>query len=194
MKKILSVLIFSAFTQFLLAQDITAELPMGSPAPDFIATDQNGRELSLASLTQKGPVVILFYRGEWCPYCNKQLSEMQDSLALITGKGATVLAVTPETSENVAKTVAKTKTSFSIISDKGLKIMKAYQVAFAVDEATQKKYKGYGIDFEKANGENKAVLPVPAVYVINKEGKIAFSYFDTNYRKRLSVKEIADRL
>ena len=69
-----------------------------------------------------------------------------------------------------------------------------YNVAFDVDAETVKKYKGYGIDFEKANGENGAVLPVPAVYIINKKGKITYAYFDKDYRKRASVKEIINSL
>ncbi len=128
------------------------------------------------------------------PYCNKELKGIEDSLSLITSKGAVVLAVTPELPENVYKTIDKTKASYSVLSDDGLKIMKAYDVAYAVDPALNEKYKGYGIDLMKANGANGANLPVPAVYVIDTNGNIIYRYFDVDYRNRASVKEIAEHL
>ena len=137
---------------------------------------------------------MLFYRGQWCPYCNKQLSHFSDSLAMLTAKGAILLAITPETAENMKKTIEKTKTNFPVIEDDGMAIMKLYKVNFAVDEKTVTKYKGYGIDFDKANGTNAANLPVPATYIIGKDRKIKFVFFNTDYRKRASVDDILKNL
>jgi len=120
-------------------------------------------------------VVVVFYRGQWCPYCNKQLNALQDSLGFIKGKGATLIAVSPEKPANISKTVAKTKATYSVLFVDGLKIMKSYDVAFKVDSTTIEKYKKFGIDFYDANGSNGATLPVPAVYIINKDGIILFS-------------------
>ena len=105
--------IFFSFIFLLLAfSSISQEKPEGlfinSKAPDFKVKDQSGVEINLKELRKKGPVVILFYRGNWCPYCNKELTRFQDSLQLITEKGASVLAVTPEASEGVNKTIEKT--------------------------------------------------------------------------------------
>ncbi len=194
MKKVfisLSLVLLAICTQ---AQEDNMALKVGSNAPDFTATDQTGSAQSLKTLLKKGPVVVIFYRGQWCPYCNKQLQAMEDSLSFITAKGATLLAITPETNENVDKTIEKTRVTYPILSDKGLAIMKAYNVAFDVDAETITKYKKYGIDFEKANGANGAVLPIPAVYIIDKSGKITYAYFDTNYKKRASVAEIVAEL
>ena len=125
------------------------------------------------------------------PILQPPVKRIRRFLSLIKGKGASLVAVTPEVKDNINKTVEKTKASFPILFDNGLKIMKSYDVAFAVDEKTIEKYKGYGIDFTKANGtDNGANLPVPAVYIINKEGKIIFRHFDKDYRKRASVAEI----
>jgi len=169
-------------------------LKVGDKAPEFNAEDQDGKAVSLKKALEKGPVIVLFYRGQWCPFCNKQLSHYNDSLALLTQKGATIFAVTPETAENVKKTVTKTKAAFSIIEDKGLTIMNSYNVSFAVDEKTVEKYKGYGIDFDKANGNNGANLPVPATYIIGQDGLVKYVFFNTDYRKRASVKELLDNL
>ncbi len=171
-----------------------AGLKMGDVAPQISGLDQNGNKISLKDILKKGEAVIIFYRGQWCPYCNKQLSHLNDSLSFIIAKGATVITITPETAENIKKTVEKTKASFSILEDKEMAMMKSYKVNFAVDEMTITKYKKYGIDFEKANGENGANLPVPATYIVGKNGKIKYVFFNPDYSKRASVKDIISNL
>jgi len=180
---------------FVIAQSTDPQgLKVGDAAPLFTATDNSGKSFSLESALKKGDVVLMFYRGQWCPFCNKQMSQMNDSLSLITGKGATVVAISPEIQENVVKTIEKTKASFPVISDVQMKIMKDYQVNFAVPQTTIDRYKNFGIDFNVANGVNGANLPVPATYVIGKNGKIKYVFFNPDYRKRASVKEIASYL
>jgi len=170
-------------------------LKVNDAAPDFSAKDQNGKVIHLKSQLEKKTVVIVFYRGQWCPFCNKELKALEDSLQLISSKDAIVLAVSPEKPENISRTIEKTKASYSILYDEGLKIMKSYEVAFPVDSITIAKYKTYGIDFSAANGDaNGANLPVPAVYIINKKGKIVYRHFDPDYRKRASIKEIVSHL
>lgn len=169
-------------------------LKVGDMAPKFSGKDQNGKIFTLADALKKGDVVMLFYRGQWCPYCNKQLSYFSDSLQLLTAKGVAVLAITPETAANVKKTVDKTKVTFSVLEDEGLAIMKMYKVNFTVDEKTVAKYKGYGIDFDKSNGSNGANLPVPATYIIGKDGKIKYVFFNADYRKRAHVQDILNNL
>lgn len=183
------ILFISAFA---MAQSADPQgLKAGDKAPMFTATDNSGKTFSLEAALKKGDVVLMFYRGQWCPYCNKQMSQMNDSLSMITEKGATVVAISPEIQENVVKTIEKTKASFPVISDVKMKIMKDYQVNFSVPQATVDRYKNFGIDFNQVNGENGANLPVPATYVIGKDGKIKYVFFNPDYRKRASVKEIA---
>lgn len=178
----------------LLAQPYPKGLAIGDKAPDFTGKDSKGNAFTLATQLKKGEVVLIFYRGQWCPFCNKQLSSLNDSLQAIVSKGAMLVAVTPETVDNVDKTISKTKASFPIISDSDLKIMKSYQVDFSVEQATQDRYKKFGIDFAVANGSNGANLPVPATYVIGKDGKIKYVFFNPDYRLRPSVKEIVEHL
>ena len=170
-------------------------LKKGEQAPEFIAKDNYGKDLDLKKLLKTNKTVVLFfYRGQWCPYCNKHLQQLQDSLQLLTGKGAYVIGVTPETSENINKTVGKTHASFSIIQDKGYKIMKAYDVNYVMGQDMVTKYKGYGIDLEQNNGNADHVLPVPATYVIGKSGKLIYVHFDKDYRNRPSIRSIAEVL
>src|ERR1700733_9129732 len=133
---------------------------LGSKAPDFKGKDPEGKEVRLKDLLKKGKVGLIFYRGQWCPYCNKELTRLEDSLQLIKDKGATLIAVTPEKPESIIKTITKTKASFPILFDDGLKIMKAYDVAFEVPENTITRYKNAGLDIEANNGTNGKFLPV----------------------------------
>jgi len=197
MKKVIFLFsILCTFTAGVFAQATIypGGLKVGDAAPVFTAKDQNGKTISLKEALKKGPVVMLFYRGQWCPFCNKQLSHFSDSLQMLMAKGASILAITPETAENVKKTIEKTKSSLPILEDEGMAIMKMYKVNFAVDENTITKYKGYGIDFDKANGSNGANLPVPATYIIGKDGIIKYVFFNTDYRKRASVQDILNNL
>lgn len=169
-------------------------LKVGETAPAFKAKDANGNEVELSRLLKKGPVVLYFYRGQWCPFCNKQLSQLQDSLQLLTARGAQVVVVSPETQENIEKTVGKTKASFPIVHDQNFTIMKAYRAAFSVDEATALRYKNFGLDLLQANGADQNVLPVPATYIIGQNGTIKYAYFNPDYRKRVSVKQVLQAL
>lgn len=166
-------------------------LAVNDMAPDFTAIDQSGDQVNLRKELTKNSVILVFYRGQWCPYCNKELKALEDSLQYIRSKGATVIAITPELPENILKTIEKTKASYPVLYDEGLKIMRSYDVAFQVDSLTNSKYKSYGIDFSIVNGNlNGPALPIPAVYVINKKGQIVFRHFDPDYRKRASIREI----
>jgi len=184
-------------TGFLVfAQEKPEGLFINSKAPEFKEKDQNGKEISLKELRKKRPVVLIFYRGNWCPYCSKYLKALEDSLLQIKDMGAELIAITPEAADGVSKTIEKTKASYSIISDKDLKIMKAYQVAYQVDERTIGRYKTAGIDLAQNNNQkpDKVFLPVPAIYIINKDGEISYRFFDPDYKKRASVKEILSNL
>ena len=180
---------------FLFAQEKPEGLFINSKAPDFKATDQYGQDIRLKDVLKDSLVVLIFYRGQWDPYCNKQLRKLEDSLQLIKDKGARLIAVCPEKPEFISKTIEKTKASYPLLYDNEMKIMKAYGVAFQVDEKTVSRYKNADIDLAAANGQKtKVFLPVPATYVITKEGTILYRHFDADYKKRPSVKEIISNL
>lgn len=186
------------FTFTVLAQDGKNRQPgglnVGDIAPDINTKDYLGNKVSLKQLLQKGPVVLMFYRGYWCPHCNKQLKQLQDSLQLINELGGTVLAVTPESVESIDKTVEKTNAKFRIIQDNNLCLMKAYDVAYKLDKDILDRYRSTGINLEKVNGSNGANLPVPATYIIGQDQKIVYGFFDPDYRKRATVGKILKNL
>ena len=191
--KIFAVCILFSFV--LAAQEKPEGLFINSKAPDFKANDQYGKEIRLKEILKDSLVVLVFYRGQWCPYCNRYLKKLEDSLQLIKEKGARLIAISPEKPENIGKTIEKTKATYPILYDKDMKIMKAYDVAFELDEKTVSRYKNADIDLADANGQkNKVILPVPAIYIIRKEGTIVYRFFEPDYKKRASVQEILDNL
>lgn len=147
-------------------------------------------------MRKKGPVVLLFYRGYWCPYCSQQLKMLQDSLQFITSKGASVVAISPQAPDGVGKTVAQTGATFPVLYDKNIAIAKAYDVSYEVDEKTRTQYlEKWNVDFLKINDQkDKAALPVPAVYIVDKKGKITYRFFDRDITRRPTVKELLDQL
>jgi peroxiredoxin len=180
------------FSMQILAQ---AGLKEGMKAPEFVTMDNSGHKIDLNDILKSHKAVVLFfYRGQWCPYCNRYIQRMQDSLQLLVDKGAYVIAVTPETASNIGKTIEKTHASFSIIQDKGYRIMKNYQVNYVVDDTMLSKMNKYGVDLEANNGNKDHVLPVPATYIIDPSGKITFVHFDKDYTHRPSIKALLEKI
>ena len=194
MKKAFFVLFSLMVTVLGYTQEKPEGLFINSHAPEFKAKDQTGKEISLRELKKKGNVVLVFYRGNWCPYCNKYLRKLQDSLQLITQRKAQLVAITSEASDGIDSTIKKTGAKFSILYDQGMRIAQNYRVAYLVDEATARRYKTAGIDLLSINHQQEPSLPVPAVYIVNKEGSIIFRYFENDYKKRLPVRDILKAL
>ncbi len=175
--------------------DIPKGLSIGDIAPDFTGTNQNGEIISLSESLRKGKVVLIFYRGYWCPICNRYLNQYQDSLDLIVSKGAQIIAVTPEQEEGLKITIDKIKPGFDIISDKNNKIQKKYDVLFKVTENyTLMIENKLLVNIPRNNGMDEAFLPVPATFVIGKDGKIEYVQFDPNYKNRATVNSILSNI
>jgi len=170
-------------------------LKAGDKAPAFTGYDQKGEMVESKKLLEKGPMVLFFYRGKWCPVCSMYLKNYQDSINLITDQDVNFIAITPESIENVEQTVKFNNISFTVIYDCQEKIMKDYDVMFNVTKDYQDKIlKTHSTDIAINNGRDAARLPVPATYIINREGMIVAVQFDPDYHKRASVKWIIRNL
>ncbi len=166
-----------------------AGLKPGDKAPDFTGYDQSGARMDSKKILESGPMILFFYRGKWCPVCSKYLNDYQDSLNILTGMGVNVVAVTPESIENVEQTVKLHNLTFTVIYDCQEQIMKDYGLMFSVTRAYQDMImKKYNISIAENNGRDAARLPVPATYIINREGIIVAVQFDPDYHNRASVK------
>lgn len=173
------------------AADLEKTLPnpglkVGDTAPDFTLGNADGKKISLSSKLKEGPVVLIFYRGAWCPYCNIQLHALQETLPAFKKHGAQLVAVTPQTPDKSAEQVKKDKYPFEILSDLDYKVAKNYKLYFDVPMNLHEFYKKkFGLDIEVYNGKGRLGLPVPGTYVINKEGKIVAVHAELDYKQRM---------
>ena len=195
---ILSLLVFTApdtLAQKYRSAKEAHGLTVGMKAPDFTAIDQHGKIFSLGEQLKKGPVVMVFYRGFWCPVCNKHLKKLQDSLALIEAKGARVIAISPEKPEYLEKMAGQTGATFTLLYDDGYRIADAYDVTFRPDKSTLVLYNVFaGADLKKSHSDESEQLPIPATYIIDKNGRIIWRQFDPHYKHRSMVKDILNAL
>ena len=182
---ILSIMLITSFSI-----DAQKMLEFGSKAPNFKAKDNYDRTIHLSEILEKSPVVIIFYRGEWCQYCNLYMHDLSDSISMITDLGAKVIAVTPESNRFIDETVEKSKADFSIIYDVGHKIMDDYEVTWYVSGISHFFHRLRGINLHKSSKNSDRALPVPATYIIDTDGKIVDGYFNKDYTKRMPVKNI----
>lgn len=173
----------------------------GDQAPDFTLNNQKGEGRKLNDYLANGPLVITFYRGAWCPYCNLQLKEYNDHLAEITAAGATLVAITPEkpgavdilASSGAPQEVvdmAVRHVEFDVLHDPGNRIAESYGVVFKLPESHRQLLEQLHVDIEALNGDASFTFPDPATYVITQTGEIAWAFVPNNYRKRAEVEQI----
>ena len=172
----------------------SAALAAGAPAPAFGLPDARGGEASLARLLAGGPVVLVFYRGGWCPYCDLQLRAYQEVLPQIRAFGAQLVAVSPQTPDESLSTAEKKALAFPVLSDVGNAVAREYGLVFRVPPGLDAVHRGFGIDLARSNGDASNELPVPAVFVIGRDGRVAFRHVDADYRNRLEPARLIEAL
>jgi peroxiredoxin len=158
-------------------------LKVGDKAPDFELPNASGKTVKLSALLEKGPVIVTWYRGAWCPYCNIALKGFQNVLPEIKAEGASLVAVSPQTPDNSLSTIEKDGLGFEVLSDKGNKTAHAFGVAYKVPAVVADQMKGR-LDLSKFNGDSSNKLPLGATYVVDKKGIIRYAFVDADYRKR----------
>lgn len=165
-------------------------LGVGGMAPDFQLPDALGQEISLSALRASGPVLVNFYRGGWCPYCNLELRAYQREMDRITAAGATLVAISPQLPDHSLDVAEKNALSFPVLSDVGNAVAKDFGIVFTVDDRIQRMYiERLGNDLPTLNGDDSFTLPLPATYVIGADGLIAYAWVDADYRRRADPAE-----
>lgn len=157
----------------------------GMKAPDFIVKDAEGREFRYSAGEQARPVVLTFYRGGWCPYCNLHLSELRLVEEQLGEMGFDVWFISIDKPELLLQSLDDPDIGYTIYSDSSLNATRAFGLAFKVDDTLVEKYLTFDIDLEKASGESHHVLPAPATYIIGLDGIISFAYVNPDYKVRL---------
>ncbi len=191
---LLSCFIMAAFVTVSFGQDQPG-IGKGVKAPDFEALNFKGEKVKLSDLYKDGPVVLIFYRGSWCPYCNTQLQQLQSRLEDIRKYGASLVAVSVDKIDKAAEAVEGHDLEFEVISNPEGDILEAYDLIYKVPDELNKKYKEqYNIDLEAASGRTDHVIAIPATYIIDTSGTIVFAYANEDYKVRTSVEEIIQEL
>jgi peroxiredoxin len=172
----------------------TAVKPIGKgeKAPDAMVYTRDNQPVKLSDIYSKAPTVVIFYRGGWCPYCNKHLSNISKVEKDIAAAGAQIIAVTPDSPEYLSQTAEKAGAHYQLLSDSAAEAIKAYGLAYKMEDSLVDKYKTrYQIDLEKrAGGKTHHIMPVPAAYVVDKYGVIRYSHWDPDYAKRVNEQEL----
>lgn len=162
----------------------------GDRAPDVTLPDASGRPVRLADLWQRGPLVIVFYRGGWCTYCNLQLRAWQLQSAELARLGATLVAISPQTPGNSMGTAEANALAFTVLSDSALDAANGFGLAYTLHPDLVDYYGSVGTDIPVLNGNGQWVLPVPATYVVDSTGRIRFALIEEDVRQRAEPRDV----
>lgn len=190
-RSLLITLITTFFSLSLAAQQVpdspteVTPLLINSIIPDVSVKTIDGEDQKLRSIVAEKPTLLIFYRGGWCPYCSRHMAELQKIEDQIVEMGYQILAVSVDKPEILKKTLSDVELSYTLLSDSPADVMKAFGVAFRVDDATVTRYKSIGIDLEESSGHDHHILPAPAVFILNQEGIVKFQYVNPDYKQRI---------
>src|SRR5271157_1501630 len=165
-------------------------LKAGARAPEFSLPDAKGKLVRSADLLLRGPLVLTFYRGIWCPYCNMDLQAIEEAAKDIRALGASLVAASPQTSPNRRKSERENALSFPILSDHGNALAHEFGLRYRLPDDLIQVYKGFGNDLTIGNGEGSWTLPMPARYVIGSDGVIAYAEVNADYTRRPDPSEL----
>ncbi|MEM8673014.1 MAG: peroxiredoxin-like family protein [Cyanobacteria bacterium P01_G01_bin.67] len=183
-----------ATTDLINTQLAENSLDVGDKIPNFTLPNAVGEEVTLESLLNQGALVISFYRGGWCPYCNLELRALQQALPEIEAHGATLVAISPETPDNSLSTKEKNELSFEVLSDRGNVLAKQLGLVFTLPETLRPIYNNFGIDIPAYNGDTSFELPLPATYVVAADGTVIYRFANADYTARPEPKAIIEAL
>jgi peroxiredoxin len=166
-------------------------LKAGDRAPTIVLGNAKGKTVDVGRLRKNGPVIVAFYRGGWCPYCNLELKAFQEVLPEIAAAGASLVAISPEKPDDTLSTAEKNALTFEVLSDVGQKVGRAFGLVYEFTDELKSAYQGFGLDIPARNGApGEWALPVSATYVIDRDGLIIYAYTDVDYRDRADPRDV----
>lgn len=165
-------------------------LEIGSSVPEVAVNTTAGESVQLEELTKGTPSVLIFYRGGWCPYCTRHLAALGAIEPELKSRGYQILALSADNAKHANSTQNDITPAYQLLADPKMAAAKAFGIAFKVDAPTLEKLASYEIDIEKASGETHHLLPVPAVFLTDKDGIITYRHFNPDYKQRLSPEEL----
>ncbi|WP_298508090.1 peroxiredoxin-like family protein [uncultured Kordia sp.] len=169
-------------------------LQVGDTIPNIPLIDNYGNSIDLKEIQQNEFLILNFYRGGWCPYCNMELREFERLRDAFKKADTDIVAISAELPQLATQTVQKNTISYPILTDRNAAFMKAIGIVFELDEASKKEFDNFGMDFSKIHGNHNNQLPVPAIYVIDRHQKIVFIHFEADYMTRMEPSELLKTL
>ena len=169
-------------------------LQVGGKAPDFTLPDAQGKPVTLSALLERGPAVVTFYRGGWCPFCDLQLRAYQGALGAIHDLGAELVAVSPQSPDYALSDIEKKQLTFPVLTDKGNRVAREFKLVFALNEALRKLQTHFGSVLPKFNGDDSWELPMPGTFVLDRHGVVKFASVDPNWMVRVEPSTILEEL
>jgi len=166
----------------------------GDRMPDFELPNQYGELRRFSDYLEESLVVLNVYRGGWCPYCNLEMKALHDALPQIEAHGARLVGMAPETPDNAMATAERHRIRIDILSDAGNRVAKRLGLVFELPEVLRPIYRGLGIDIPAYNGDDSFMLPVPATYIVRRDGVVAHAFVNSDYTQRMEPEEIVTRL
>lgn len=157
---------------------------VGDKLPAFSLQNQNGETVTLESLLQDGPLIVSFFRGVWCPYCNIEVKALESYVQEFNNAGANIVVISPQVQKSAKKSVEVNETSFDVLSDLGNAYANELDIAFTLPEALKNLYKGFGISLPDYNGNESWSLPMPARIVVAQDGTIIAIDVNPDYTQR----------
>ncbi len=180
--------------QLTASHAVQQALGEGEQAPDFTLPDAQGKAVMLSRLLKQGPVVLTFYRGEWCPFCNLTLRAYQQALPQFQELGARLLAISPQTPDHSLSTVEVKELTFPVLSDVGNQVARHYGLVYAIDEAVRAAHIQIGADLPLFNGDGSWELPMAGTFLVDQSGIVRLAFVDPNFTRRLDPSIIIARL
>jgi len=169
-------------------------LKEGEQAPDFTLPDARGNAVSLSHLLMQGPVVMTFYRGQWCPYCHLALRAYQQAVPQLQAGGATLVAISPQMPAHSKALAEKLGLTFALLSDMGNQVARAYGLVFTIDKAVRSAHLQVGADLPAFNGTDAWDLPMTGTFLVNRSGTVRLAFVDPDFTRRLDPSVIVARL
>ncbi len=176
------------------AKLVSKALKAGDTIPEISLPNAANKNISLQEILLDKKIVLSFYRGGWCPYCNLELRALQQALPEFEKHGATLVAISPETPDNSLSTSEKNNLSFEVLSDTDNTIAKKFNLVFTLPEDLIKVYNGFGIDLVTSNGNSNQQLPISATYIIDQNGTIIYDFIKEDYKERADPEELINIL
>lgn len=165
-------------------------LAVGAKVPDFTLGDTKGQGITLYEELQRGPVILVFYRGAWCPFCNLELKAYQRIMDDIKAAGTQLIAISPQTPDNSLSLKEKHELTFHVLSDPSNHVAEAFNLKFKIPEYLIELHRSLNMPIDQFNGDNSWEIPVPATYVIDRDGIICAAVTDPDFRTRMEPNEV----